>query len=246
MIEYEVDIRTADGEMDTFIVRPQRGLPHPAIVMLMDAAGVRESVRDIARRIATSGYAVFLPNLYYRIARGFVAGPLHSHPDAEPNMQRVMQHRSSVGHAEVIRDVGTLLRHIEANPIARRGKIGTVGYCMSGAYVVTTAASHAGRIACGASFYGTRLMEDRPDAPWRRLGEVRAELYFAFAETDFYVPLAEVEAFNERLSGAPFTSTVELFPGTGHGFAFPDSSHYDKPAAERHFEAMLDLFRRCL
>lgn len=246
VIEYTVDIPTADGAMNTFIVHPQRGGPHPAVIMLMDAAGVRESLRDIARRLATSGYAVFLPNLYYRMARDFEAGPLHSHPDAEANMARWMRYRSGIGHPEVSRDVGALLDHIDADPIARRGKAGVIGYCMSGAYVVTSAANHAERIACGASFYGTRLMEDRPDAPWRRLGEIRAELYFAFAEIDSYVPLNQVDAFRTALAQAPFASTVEILPGTGHGYAFPDSSHYDKIAAERHFEAILDLFHRHL
>jgi carboxymethylenebutenolidase len=246
LIEYDLDVKTADGLMKTFIARPQHGGPHPPIIMLMDAAGVRESLRDIARRIATSGYAVFLPNLYYRRDRDFVAGPLHSHPDAEKNMTRMMQFRTSIGHAEVIRDTGALLDHIAADPVARLGKVGTVGYCMSGAYVVTTAASWPDRIACGASYYGTRMMEDHPQAPWRRLGEVRAEIYFAFAEIDSYVPLEQVEAFRAHLAKAPFTATVEILPGTGHGYAFPDSNHFNKDAAERHFEAMLELFRRHL
>jgi carboxymethylenebutenolidase len=195
VIGYNLDVRTADGDMNTFVVRPQRGGPHPGVIMLMDASGVRESLRDIARWIATSGYAVFRPNLYYRLDRHFVAGPLHSHPDAEPNMARVIRYRSSIGHAAVIRDVGVLLDRIAANPIARQGSAGVFGYCMSGGYVVTATASHADRLACGASFYGTRLMEQRPDAPRRRLGEAGAELNFAFAEVDSDAPLDQVAVF---------------------------------------------------
>ncbi|HJQ60383.1 MAG TPA: dienelactone hydrolase family protein [Vineibacter sp.] len=246
MIEDTINIATADGAMDTFVVRPPHGGPHAAVVMLMDAAGVRDSLRDIARRIAGWGFVVLLPNLYYRLDRGFVAGPLHNHPDAEANRARMMRHRETVGHAEVIRDVGALLSHIDAEPAARRGKVGVVGYCMSGAYVVTACASHAERIACGASFYGTRLMADTPDAPWRRLRQVKADLHFAFAETDSYVPLADVDAFRGQLAAAGLRSAVEILPGTGHGYAFPDSDAYDKAAAERHFESMQALFRRCL
>ena len=246
MIESDVDITTADGVMNTFRVRPKQDVPYPAVIMLMDAAGVRGALRDIARRIAAAGYVVFVPNLYYRTARDFVAGPLHDHPDVDKNTAEMTRHRSAIGHPEVTRDVGVLLDHIGADPSVRRGKVGTVGYCMSGAYVVTTAASWPDRIACGASFYGTRMMADQPQAPWRRLGEIEAELYFAFAEFDSYVPLEQVAAFKTHLAQAPFRSTVEILPGTGHGYAFADSVTYNKMAAEQHFHTMLALFRRHL
>lgn len=246
MIESDIDITTADGVMNTFRVRPQQDVPYPAVIMLMDAAGVRAALRDIARRIAAAGYVVFVPNLYYRTSRDFVAGPLHDHPDVEKNKAEMTRHRTAIGHPEVTRDIGALLDHIETDSSVRPGKVGTVGYCMSGAYVVTTAASWPDRIACGASFYGTRMMADHPQAPWRRLGEIEAELYFAFAELDSYVPLEQVAAFKTHLAQAPFRSTVDILPGTGHGYAFADSVIYNKPAAEQHFQAILALFRRHL
>ena len=69
MIEATLDIKTADGDMETFICRPERGGPHPAVFFLMDAPGIREELRDMARRLATVGYVVLLPNLYYRAGR---------------------------------------------------------------------------------------------------------------------------------------------------------------------------------
>ncbi|TWT13047.1 dienelactone hydrolase family protein [Reyranella sp. CPCC 100927] len=246
VIESDVDIATADGVMNTYRVRPRQAVPYPAVVMLTDAAGVRTALRDIARRIAAAGYVVFVPNLYYRTSRDFVAGPLHNHPDVEKNTAEMTRHRTAIGYPDVSRDIGALLDHIDADRSVRPGKVGTVGYCMSGAYIVTTAASWPGRIACGASFYGTRLMADVPQAPWRRLGEIEAELYFAFAEFDSHVPLDQVAAFKAHLAQAPFKSTVDIVPGTGHGYAFADSVTYNKPAAEQHFQTVLALFRRHL
>ena len=66
MIETIIDIPTRDGLMETFICRPERGAPAPAVFMLMDAPGIRVELHDMARRLATVGYAVLLPNLYYR------------------------------------------------------------------------------------------------------------------------------------------------------------------------------------
>ena len=69
MREAEFKIETADGVMDTFFCHPDEGGPFLAVIMYMDAPGIREELRDMARRIGTTGYYVLLPNLYYRIGR---------------------------------------------------------------------------------------------------------------------------------------------------------------------------------
>ena len=69
MIEAEIDVQTADGVMNTFVTRPDGDGPFPLVIFLMDAPGKREELHDMARRIATVGYCVMLPNLYYRRAR---------------------------------------------------------------------------------------------------------------------------------------------------------------------------------
>ena len=63
MIEETYPVQTADGAMETFLVWPERERPTPAVFLLMDAPGVREELKDMARRLATSGYFVALPNL---------------------------------------------------------------------------------------------------------------------------------------------------------------------------------------
>ena len=66
MIEQTVEIPTRDGATTTFIAHPERGGPHPLILFYMDAPAIREELRDMARRLASCGYYVMLPNLYYR------------------------------------------------------------------------------------------------------------------------------------------------------------------------------------
>ena len=75
MIEQTLDIVTKAGAMETFICHPERGGPHPAVMLLMDAPGIREELRDMARRLGTVGYYVLLPNLYYRAGRDTIFGP---------------------------------------------------------------------------------------------------------------------------------------------------------------------------
>jgi carboxymethylenebutenolidase len=244
MIEREIDIATADGVMNTYSVRPEDSGPLPVVLMLMDAPGVREGLREICRRIAQSGYYVLLPNLYYRTAREFVLGATRNHPDAEANLRKMQGMIASISNAKVSADVGTVLNLLPSLADARPGKIGLVGYCMSGAFVTAAAAGHPDRVACFASYYGTRLITDKPDSPHLMLGEIKGEGYYAFAEHDTYVPLDEVAKFDELLAAAPFPSRVETEMGTHHGYAFSDRGNLNEAAREKHYERMLSLYRR--
>jgi carboxymethylenebutenolidase len=244
MIERTFDIPTPDGTMNTFSVRPDDGGPLPVVLMLMDAPGVREGLREICRRISQSGYYVLLPNLYYRTVRDFVCGPTRDHPDAEANRKRMFGLLESISNAKVAADTGVILDRLPSMPDAKPGKIGLVGYCMSGAFVTAAAASHPDRIACFASYYGTRLITDKPDSPHLMLGDITAEGYYAFAEHDDYVPLSDVAKFEQLLAAAPFPSRVETEAGTHHGYAFSDRGNLHEPAREKHYERMLALFRR--
>ena len=244
MIERSLDIATQDGAMNTWTARPDDGGPLPVVVMLMDAPGVREGLREIGRRIAQSGYYVLLPNLYYRSTREFVLGPTRDHPDAETNLRKMQGMIASISNTKVAADIGALLGWLKHLADARPGKVGLVGYCMSGAFVTVAAARHPDRVACFASYYGTRLITDKPDAPHLLLGGISAEGYYAFAEHDTYVPLADVAKFERLLAQAPFPSRVETEADTYHGYAFSDRGHLHEAAREKHYERMLALFRR--
>src|SRR5207253_6371102 len=75
MLEQTLEIATKHGAMETFICHPERGGPYPAVLLLMDAPGIREELRDMARRLGTVGYYLLLLNLYYRAGRETVYGP---------------------------------------------------------------------------------------------------------------------------------------------------------------------------
>jgi carboxymethylenebutenolidase len=246
MIERALDIATSDGAMNTYAVRPDDGGPLPVVLMLMDAPGVREGLKEICRRIAQSGNYVLLPNLYYRTTREFLCGPTRNHPDAEANIKRMFGLVESISNAGVAADVGAVLGKLESLPDARPGRIGMVGYCMSGAFLTFAGAIHGDRIGCFASYYGTRLITDKPDSPHLRLGEITAEAYYSFAEHDTYVPPGEVAAFEKLLASAPFPSRSETEGGTHHGYAFSDRGNLNEAAREKHYERMLALFRRHL
>src|SRR5712691_8022410 len=108
MIDETVDIGTADGQMETFVCRPERGGPHPAVFFLMDAPGIREELRDMARRLAAAGYCVLLPNLYYRAGRDTMFGPdVLEKGSAERERMRAVRTKMTI--PPVMQDIAAML-----------------------------------------------------------------------------------------------------------------------------------------
>ena len=195
----------------------------------------------MARRLATSGYYVMLPNMYYR-AGVMELGPLPADPES-PERKRMFELMASINIPLVMEDTRALLAHAEKDKAANTNIVGAVGYCMSGQYAVN-AATHFPAVKAAASIYGTRLATDQPDSPHLAAGKTKAELYFGCAETDVYAPPEIIEKIKQGMKGA--NAEVEIYPGTHHGFAFPKRPVYNRDAAERHWERLLALYRRNL
>jgi carboxymethylenebutenolidase len=241
MIERQLDIKTRDGATTTFIVHPERDGPHPVILFFMDAPAIREELRDMARRFASGGYYVVLPNLYYR------QGVMEIGPLGDPAVrERMMALMDGLTIDMVMSDVDGLLAFIDADPAAKKGSMGAVGYCMSGQFSINAAANFPDRIAVAASMYGTYLVTDKPNSPHLMARKAKAELYFGCAETDRWAPPETVDALTRSLAADKINAEVELYPGVEHGFAFPQRAAYDKTAAERHWERLFALYRRNL
>jgi len=240
MFEIDVDIVTGEGTMNTFVVHPEQDGPFPVVFFYMDAPGKREELHDMARRIATVGYYVVLPNLYYRETAAF---DLISMPNGETREQ-MFELMHGLSDRMIAGDTAAMLEMVDADPNADSSRIGCVGYCMSGPFSFAMAGLYPDRIRCAASIYGVRLFGD--NSPAHLADRVRGELYFACAETDEYAPKEMIDGLIAHLETIDVTALVEWYPGTHHGFAFPQRPVYDKHAAERHWERLFSLFNRNL
>lgn len=233
--------------MDTFICHPEEGGPFPAIIMYMDAPGIREELRDMARRIGTAGYYVILPNLYYRWGRednyGFDRSRIREDDGELAKMFKLMNDATTT---RIVADTRPMLDFIAAESQAKAGPLGCVGYCMSGKYIVQLGASYPDEFSALASYYGVGIQTDEADSPHLSAHRIKGELYLAFASDDDYVPGHLLESIPEHMDKADINYRMEIYPKTAHGFAFPQRPAYDKPAAERHWERMLALFERNL
>ena len=242
MIEHHLDIPTADGAMNSFVVHPEEDGPHPVVLFFMDAPGKREELHDMARRLAAVGYFVVLPNLYYRRTREY-----QLMERTEPAMAQMFAHMNSLDRASTETDTQALLAFVDAQPAADARRIGAVGYCMSGPFVMWAAAAFPDRLRCIASIHGANMATGHADSPHRIAARVHCESYFACAETDRWAPPADIAQLQAALEAAGTPHRVEWYPGAEHGFVFPQRAGiYHHAAAERHWERLFSLFGRNL
>ncbi|MDG2312922.1 MAG: dienelactone hydrolase family protein [Alphaproteobacteria bacterium] len=243
MIEETIDILTEDGQMETFVFRPERNGPHTAIFLLMDAPGIREELRDMARRLATTGYYVLMPNLYYRSGRNTVFGPdVLTEGSQDHTAMRSIRTKMTI--PPVMKDIAAMLKFTENNDEVKKGHVGCHGYCMSGPYALAAAARYPDRISAAASFYGTWIVSDAEESPHLNFQKVKGELYISCAEHDDLAPPEMVKELKVLFNSSGVKGELEVHPDVHHGFAFPLRWCYDKVAAERHWERLFSLYKR--
>ena len=245
MIEAEVDIPTRAGGMPSFLCHPERYGPYPAVLLLMDAPGIREELADMARRLASVGYFVVLPNLYYRAGRDTLYGPDVLTEGSEDH-RRMRAVRTTMTIPPVMEDVADMMAYLDGRSEVTPGALGVHGYCMSGPYALAAAARFPVRVRAAASFYGTWLVSDAEESPHANLARITGEIYISCAEHDDLAPPDMVVELRRRFDESGVTGELEMQAGVHHGFAFPGRWCYDQPAAERHWERMISLYRRVL
>ncbi|WP_369194223.1 dienelactone hydrolase family protein [Streptomyces djakartensis] len=241
-----VDIPTKDGTADAYLARPGDGAAHPAVLLFMDAFGLRPQLRSMADRLAGEGYAVLVPNLFYRAGRA----PLFDLPDfidpqARPGtFKQIMPVMQALTDERAMRDAGAFLRWLAASPAVADGPVALTGYCMGARLSLLTAGTYPERVAAAAGFHGGRLATDKPDSPHLVAGDITAELYFGHADQDHSLPQEQIDRLEQALTEAGVRHRCEVYPGAPHGFTQADTAAYHREGDERHWSALLDLLER--
>jgi len=253
VVDKEVSIRTADGICDAAYFHPASG-SHAAVILWTDAFGLRPSMRDMGRRLAADGYAVLVPNPFYRLAKAPVyesaANVDFSDPATRAKLGPLMGSIGAAGAAE--KDATAFVAFLDAQPEVDKGrKIGTQGYCMGGALVVRTAACAPDRIGAGASFHGGGLVTDKPDAPYLLAPRIQARMLFAIARSDDEKQPDAKDKLRKSFDDAQVPATVEVFADK-HGWCVPDMPQdsgapiYHQADAERAWSELLMLYKGAL
>jgi carboxymethylenebutenolidase len=238
-----IDIATGDGNCPVHLFTPDRQGRFPAIVFFMDAGGIRPTVLAMADRLASAGYVVLLPDLFYRFGP---YGPIDVPEVLAGGFMEVLgPMMASTSNAKAAQDTGSFLKCLDARGEVRPGSFGAVGFCMGGGMAIAAAGIWPDRFAAVASFHGGNLATDASDSPHRYVPSLRAELYLAVAEGDDSYPPAMAERFEGALRTAQVSYSSEAYPAT-HGWMKPDFPVYDPDAAEHGWREMLAFFGRTL
>jgi carboxymethylenebutenolidase len=250
VVEHEVNIRTPDGVCDAAFIHPTTG-SYPGVLIWADAFGLRPSMREIGKRLAAEGYAVLVPNPFYRVAKAPVfetaANVDFQDPATRAKLQPLMGSVNAANAAE--RDAVAYVAFLDAQAqVDRTKKIGTQGYCMGGALVVRTSAAVAGRVGTGASFHGGGLVTDKPDSPHLLAPRIQAHMYFGIASNDDQRQPEAKDKLREAFAGAKVAAEIDVYPAK-HGWCVPDmpmdhgAPIYSRPDAERAWVRLLALYK---
>lgn len=241
MPHQNVIVTTVDGECAATLHTPEGGGAHPAVIMYPDAVGARQTFVEMGDRLAGLGYTVLVPDIYYRDRPydPFDAATVFADADERARLGTLAR---SLTTERVISDAGAYLEFLAGWPEVAGEKVGTTGYCAGGRMSLVTAAHHPDRVGAAASFHGGFLAaEDNPESPHLMVDRITATVLIAAAEDDRAFPADQYERLEKALTEGGVTYTMSTYPAK-HGFAVPDNDTYEEKAADRHWEALADLY----
>jgi len=238
--EQDVTITTPDGNCDAYFVTPAQGA-HAAVLVWPDIFGLRPAFRQMAKRLAESGYSVLVVNPFYRSMKSPTAPQGASTP-----IQEVVPLARSLSAKTHQSDAAALVAWLDTQPqVDTKKKIGTIGYCMGGPIVMRTAATVPDRIGAGCSFHGGGLVTKEPESPHLLIPKMKASFLIAVAENDDQRDPESKKVLKESFEGAKLSAEIEVYPAA-HGWCPPDTRVYNKDQSERAWARMMALFEKSL
>jgi carboxymethylenebutenolidase len=241
----DVDVKTPAGVADAYFVHPAKGR-HPGVLIWPDIFGLRPAFKEMATRLAGSGYAVLVVNPFYRTKRAPTAP---EHPDFNDPATRsaLMALMGSLNADTTQADAKAFVAFLDQQAaVDTKRKLATTGYCMGGPLVLRTAACLPDRVGAAATFHGGGLVTDKPDSPHLLIPQMKAQFLIAIAENDDAKDPAAKDTLRTAFAQAKLPAEIEVYVGTKHGWCPTDSQVYDHDQAEKAWGRMLALFGRSI
>jgi carboxymethylenebutenolidase len=241
----DVEIKTADGTADAYLVHPKAGR-HPAVLVWPDIFGLRPTFKQMASRLAESGYSVLVVNPFYRLQKA-PTSPEHADFTNQDVAKTLMSQMNSLTPQTVATDAKAFLAWLDTQAsVDRKKKWGVTGYCMGGPFTIRVAAQFPDRIGALASFHGASLVTDQPDSPHLLVAKIKASALIAIADNDDQRQPDAKDKLEAAFSQAGLPHTVKVYKGAMHGWCPPDSRAYNHDLAEDAWARQLDLFKNAL
>src|SRR5438874_2835503 len=239
--ESEVTIKTPDGAADSYFVHPASGTA-PGVLVWPDIFGLRPAFRQMAKRLAESGYAVLVVNPFYRVKKA----PTAEAGGATP-IQDLMPLARALNETTQMTDAKAFIGWLDGqDSVAKNRKVGTQGYCMGGPIAFRTAAAVPDRVGAVASFHGGGLVSQQPNSPHLQAAKTKAQFLIAIATNDDERSPKEKDILKETFAQAKLPAEIEVYAGAAHGWCPPDSQVYNEPQAEKAWSRLMVLYGKAL
>jgi carboxymethylenebutenolidase len=250
MVDTDVSVTTQSGTCDAALIHPKGKGPFPAVILFTDVFGLRPTMREMAARLAASGgYAVLVPNPYYRTSRA-PGLPMTLDFNSPADREKMAKVREPLTDDAVTSDTVAYVKFLDSQPmINKKAKMGVFGYCMGGPFTMQAAAANPDRIGAGASFHGGGLVTDKPDSPHLKVSKMKAQFYFAVAMNDDQRQPEAKTKLDEAFKAAKLPAKIEVYDGCLHGWCVKDmplqagKPIYNETQAERAWGELTGLFK---
>jgi carboxymethylenebutenolidase len=251
VVETDVEIKTPDGTCNAAFIHPKSG-SHPAVIIWTDIFGLRPSMREMGKRLASEGYSVLVPNPFYRLGKNQYDDASKINFQTElPKLRPLAGSIGADGAAE--KDTVAFVEFLDAQKqVNKNKKIGTQGYCMGGPLVVRTCAAVPDRLGAGASFHGGSLVTKNPNSPHLLAPKIKGRMYFGVAASDDKRAPGDKDALKAAFEEAHVHAEIKVYDGTIHGWCVPDMPPdasgpiYNKPDAEAAWAKLVELYKTAL
>ncbi|VFA89194.1 Predicted dienelactone hydrolase [Gordonia paraffinivorans] len=247
-----ITITAPDGDTEMYVARPDPsdGTPLPGVLFLTDLIGLRPRTRAMADRIASWGYVVAVPHLFYRHGTADEWVP-PAEDLADPDslgafFASALPKARSLTRERARADLEFYVDALRALPGVAGGPIGVTGYCMGGRFALDVAAARPHDVAAVGMFHTGGLVTDSPDSPHLHLVGIDAFVLAIHADNDRSLPPEAIAQFEHALTSTGVTHSTTVHPGAAHGYTMSDIPAYHHEACEHHFAELESLFRRTL
>jgi carboxymethylenebutenolidase len=232
-----IRLRTGDGEMKCHQAQPRGSGKFPAVIVVMEAFGLNDHIKDVTERIAADGYVTIAPDLYYRESVNVVG--YDQFQEAIGLMQRL-------DYDKVVADLRSVITHLKAQSFVNGDRLGMTGFCIGGTLTFLAACKSPSDIKAAVVFYGGSIADGSPTAPLNFAGDLQAPILCFFGEKDPYIPLSQVKKIEDTLRALGKSCEVKVYAGADHGFFCDDRASYQPEAASDAWENTRSWFARHL
>jgi carboxymethylenebutenolidase len=232
-----IRLRARDGEMKCHQAQPRGTGKFPAVMVIMEAFGLNDHIKDVTERIAAEGYTAIAPDLYFRESPNVVG---------YDQLEAAIVLMQKLDAEQVIADMQSVITHLKTQNFVNGDRLGITGFCMGGTIAFLAACRFPAEIKAAVPFYGGGIAGDSTSAALNHAGNLQAPILCLFGENDPYIPLSQVKQIEDTLRALGKLFEVKVYPGADHGFFCDERASYHPQAAKDAWEKITAWFEKYL